>query len=123
MIRALLGLAILLGAIHIAYAFGSPVIRNTMLEGKMREVAQSRTAKSELSVHKDIMDFVYDKGIDLDPSDLVIVIRNNTVTIAAHYTTDVTYWSYTRHYEFYPASDESARMTWKRKGRKALRAY
>ena len=51
------------------------------------------------------------------------MLRQDKATIAAHYTTDVSFWSYSYRHEFFPASDESARMTWKRAGRKALQNY
>ena len=123
MIRGLLAIALFVALLHVGYVFASPVVKNTMLERKMREVARSQAVKSETSILRDIMSFVYDKGIELDQQDLVIVVRQDKATIAAHYTMDVSFWSYRHHYEFFPASDETARMTWKRQGRKALRNY
>lgn len=123
MIRGLLAFALFVLVLQAGFLFASPVVKNSMLEGKMREIARSKTAKSETSMLRDVMDFVNEKGIDLDQEEIVIVIKDNKATIAAHYTTDVKYLSYVHHYEFFPASDEGARMTWKRQGKKALRNY
>lgn len=131
MIRGLFFLFLFIGGIYVAYVFTSPMVKNTMLERKMRETSRTLTAKSEASVRKEIMAYVSEKGIDVDESEIVVVLSEPTksigtetrVTIAAHYSTEATFLNYIRHYEFFPASHESARLTWKRKGAKGPRKY
>lgn len=123
MIRGLIFLTLFIGGLHVAYVFGSPMVKNTMLEKKMREIARSRAEKTESSVRRDVMDFVKDKEIDLDPSELVVVVKDKKTIIAAHYTTEASLFRYVREYEFFPASDESARRAWQRQGIEAVRSY
>jgi hypothetical protein len=123
MIRGLIALALFIALLQAGFLFASPMVKNSMLEGKMRELARSKTAKSETSLLRDIMEFVDEKGIPLDEKEIVIVVKDNKATIAAHYTTQVKYLKYVHRYEFFPASDERARMTWKRQGKKAVRSY
>lgn len=119
MIKALLVFAIVLFALHVGYLFGSPLVNNYMLEGKMHDLATNRAGKNVDALRQDVLLYASDKGIDLDPENLVVIKKDDgRVTIAAYYTTHVSYWNYTRHYAFYPASEEKARLTWK--GRTAL---
>ena len=61
MIRGLLAFALFVVLLHVGYVFASPIVKNTMLERKMREVARAKAVKSETSILRDIMSFVYDK--------------------------------------------------------------
>jgi len=122
MIRGLLVFLLILLAIHVGYMFASPVVKNTMLQGKMEDLVQSSGFKGEHGLRFDTMDFVHDKHIPLEEKDLVINIPDKgPATIAAHYSCDVTFWFYTRHYEFYPASSERASLELQRSSRQTLR--
>jgi len=110
MIKGLLTVFLILGAMHLAYLFSSPTIKNRMLEGKMREIAQDGVMKPESQIRREVMAFVDEKGIPLSADAVVIQKENNRVTIAAHYTDSVQFWFYRRDYEFYPASRASARL-------------
>jgi hypothetical protein len=131
MIRGLFFLALFMGGIHVTYVFTSPMIKNTMLERKMREATRTLTAKSEASVRKEIMEYIYEKDIDIDESEIVVTLHEPTttmgqeskVTIAGHYSTEATFLNYIRHYEFFPASHEAARLTWKGKRVQAARNH
>jgi hypothetical protein len=112
MIRGLLVVALIIMGLHVAYLFTSPVIKNTMLEGKMQEIASNHGLKGETELRRDLMEFVTDKKIDLDPESIQLQVQNGKVDIAAHYTTSVTFWFYTRDYDFFPASSEAARRKW-----------
>lgn len=115
MIKGLFFLAVFIGGINVAYVFTSPLVKNTMLEKKMRHITRTVTAKSEASVRKEIMEFIYDKDIDIDPSEIVVVLKNDQITIAGHYSTEASFLNYVRQYEFFPASHAAARLTWKRR--------
>jgi len=131
MIKGLFFLLLFIGGIHVAYVFTSPVYKNTMLEKKMRDASRTLTAKSEASVRKEIMEYVYEKGIDIDESEIVVILSEpstsigteSKVTIAGHYSTEATFLNYIRQYEFFPASHDAARLDWKRKGVKGVRNY
>ncbi len=111
MIRGLLGFLLVLAAIHLGYRFTSPYIKNTMLEGKMQDLIRDQGLKGERELRRDTMAFVDEKNIPLRDRDLVVTVpENGTATIAAHYSCDVTFWFYTRHYEFFPASTPSASL-------------
>ena len=118
MIRALLGFALFLLAMHIAYMFTYPLVKNRMLEAKLVDLASNRAGKTNAALRDDVLTYAFENKIDLTPEDVVVTERNGRFTIAAYYTTEVTYWAYTRRYAFYPASQESARLTWK--GKKPL---
>jgi hypothetical protein len=111
MIRGLLLFLLILAVIHIGYTFASPVIKNKMLEGKMKEVAKTSPLKRESQLRHDVMEFVYDKGIPLEPGELIIERHDQKFTIAAHYKTHARFWFYERYYEFYPASHPSAALS------------
>ncbi len=127
MIRGLLGFLLVLAAIHLGYKFTSPYIKNTMLEGKMQDLIHDQGLKGERELRRDTMAFVEEKHIPLTDRQLVVMVpETGTSTIAAHYSCDVTFWFYTRHYEFYPASSPSASLEARqtlhqRVGRKAAR--
>ncbi len=115
MIKGLFFLAVFIGGIHVTYVFTSPMIKNTMLEKKMYEVTRTVTAKSEASVRKEIMEFIDEKGIDIDESEIVVVLTDNRITIAGHYSTEAGFLNYIRQYEFFPASHDAARLDWRRR--------
>jgi hypothetical protein len=122
MIRGLFGFLLILLAIHIGYKFTSPVIKNTMLQGKMEDLVQASGLKGERGLRIDTMEFVHDKHIPLQDKDLVVNIDDNgKATIAAHYSCDATFWFYTRHYEFYPASSPAASLEVKRANHQTVR--
>ena len=123
MIRGLFFIGLFIGGVHVAYVFTSPMIKNTMLERKMQEATRTLIAKSETSVRKEVMEFVYEKNIDIDESEIVVVLKDNKYTVAGHYSTEATFLNYIRHYEFFPASHDAARLTWRRKGVQAVRNY
>jgi len=120
MIKAMLVFAVILFALHLGYLFGSPLVNNYMLEGKMHDLAANRAGKSTAALRQDVLLYASEKGIDLEPDNVVVTEKDNRVIIAAYYTTHVSYWNYTRHYVFFPASEEGARLTWK--GRTAMAA-
>jgi hypothetical protein len=113
MIRGLLVVALIILGLHVAYLFTSPVIKNTMLQGKMEEIASNHGLKGETELRRDLMEFVTDKRIDLAPESILVQIQDGRTAIAAHYTTSVTFWFYTRDYEFFPASSDAARSKWR----------
>lgn len=117
MIKGLLILAIVIFALNVAYQFSAPMIKNTMLEGKMSEVASNHGRKSEAEIHSEIMDFVKDKGINLDDSELVVhVDEGGRAHMAARYEARANFWNYSRTYSFFPATDDKARLYWSRRG-------
>ena len=61
------------------------------------------------------MKFVYEKDIDIDETQIVVVLKDGKVTIAGHYSTDASFLNYIRHYEFFPASHDAARLDWRRR--------
>jgi len=131
MIKGFFFLALFIGGIHVTYVFTSPMIKNSMLEKKMYAVTRTLTAKSEASVRKEIMEYIHEKNIDIDEREIVVILTEpttssgseNKITIAGHYSTEATFLNYIHHYEFFPASHDAARLTWKRKGAKGLRKY
>ncbi len=117
MIKGLLVLIILLLAVNVAYIFCSPMVKNTMLEGKMHDLATERGLKGEVELRRDTMNFAHEKNIPLDEDQLVVTVADDgTASIAGHYTVDARFWFYDRHYEFYPASEASARLEPRRVG-------
>ncbi len=127
MIRGLFGVALFVLAIHVAYIFISPPIKNTMLEGKMEEVAKNRVLRTERDVRWLVMEFVDEKKIPLRPEELVVHFGQGQTTIAAHYKVVSRFWFYEREYEFFPASSDDARLTPHRSqqastGRRGVRA-
>ncbi len=110
MIRGLLGVLLILLAIHVGYIFASPTIKNTMLQGKMEDLVQNRGLKGERELHRDIMEFIDEKDIPISDKDLVIRVTDDEASIAAHYTCTASFWFYSRDYEFYPASKPSAKL-------------
>ena len=122
MIRALLTVALIILAIHLAYLFTSPVIKNTLLEGKMQDLATNHGLKGETELRRDLMEFITDKKIDVPAEAIQIQVGEGKATIAAHYATTVTFWFYTRKYDFFPASSESARSQWRNSRRSAYQA-
>ena len=115
MIKGLFFIGLFVGGIHVAYVFTSPMIKNTMLEKKMRDTTRTLTAKSEASVRKEIMEFIHEKNIDIHESEIVVVLNDNKITIAGHYSTEASFLNYIRQYEFFPASHDAARLTWRRR--------
>jgi hypothetical protein len=123
MIRGLLVFLCILTAIHVGYIFASPVIKNKMLEGKMKEVAKESALKPAELIRKDLMEFINEKEIPLTSSEIVIQQDGRKLTLAAHYTTHAEFWFYERDYEFFPASHPSARLSPARhRTRKAVHA-
>jgi hypothetical protein len=117
MIKGLLILAIVIFGLNVAYQFSAPMIKNTLLEGKMSEVASNHGRKSEAEIHKEIMDFVKDKGINLDESELVVHVgEDGRAHLAARYQARADFWNYSRTYTFFPATDDKARLYWSRLG-------
>ena len=109
MIRGLLWLAVFILVIRLAVLFSSPVVKNTMLEGKMREIASHYRVKTETDLRKDLMAFIDEKQIDLEMDDVFFQMDEEGCYIAAVYTTEVRVWKYGHTYEFSPASSFSAR--------------
>jgi hypothetical protein len=109
MIRGLLLFLFVLASIHVGYIFASPVIKNKMLEGKMKEVAKESALKGESQIRRDVMRFVEEKDIPLSENQLVIVNQDRKLTISAHYSSHAEFWFYQRDYEFFAASHPSAK--------------
>ncbi len=122
MIRGLLVFLLVLAAIHVGYIFASPVIKNKMLEGKMKEVAKESQLKPEHQIRRDVMRFVDEKGIPLTENQVIIEQRNKELIITAHYTTRAEFWFYSRDYEFYAASKPGARHKVRAQHRRPVRA-
>ena len=109
MIRGLLIFALFIFTLRLGFMFASPVIKNTLLEGKMQEIATNHGMKTETELRKDLMAFLKDKHVDLDMDQVYFEMNDQGCYIAAHYTTEVKFWKYGHTYEFYPASSLSAR--------------
>lgn len=113
MIKGLLILAIVIFALNAVYQVTAPLIKNTMIEGKMVDVAGNHGLKSAGEVQVEIMDYIRDKGIDLDESQLIVhQTDDGRIHLAARYETTGTFWKYSRSYVFFPASDAKARLYW-----------
>ena len=123
MIRGLLWLAAFIFVIRLAVLFSSPVIKNTMLEGKMREIASHYRVKTETDLRKDLMDFLDEKKIDLEMKEVFFQMDEQGCYIAARYTTEARFWKYGHTYEFYPASSLSAREKSRLHGRPIRAGY
>ncbi len=109
MIRGLLILALFIFTLRLGFQFASPVIKNTLLEGKMQEIASNHGMKTETELRKDLMEFIKEKHIDLDMDQVYFELSDRGCYIAAHYSTEVRFWKYGHTYEFFPASSLSAR--------------
>ena len=111
MIRGILILTLVIGALVAAYHFAEPPIQNYLLEGKMKDSAQAagRRANDDQRVRVEIMKWVEDKGIPLPAADLVVIQENETIEVAASYSVTVDFLGYEKVYEFQPASSEEAR--------------
>jgi len=109
MIRGLLLFALFIFVLRLGVMFSSPVIKNTLLEGKMQEIASNHGMKTETELRKDLMQFIDEKHIDLDMDQVYFEMNDHGCYIAAHYTTEVRFWKYGHTYEFSPASSLSAR--------------
>lgn len=123
MIRGLLLLAAFIFVIRLAVLFSSPVVKNTMLEGKMREIASHYRVKTETDLRKDLMDFIDEKKIDLEMKEVFFEMNEQGCYIAAHYTTEARFWKYGHTYEFSPASSLSARERARLHGRPIRAGY
>jgi hypothetical protein len=118
MIKGLLVLAIVIFALNGAYQFTSPLIKNTMLEAKIDEAARNHGRKSEAEIHHEVMEFVKDKGINLDESELMVhETDDGKIHLAARYEARGAFWKYSRSYVFFPASDDKARLYWNQRTR------
>ena len=109
MIRGLVFLGLLLVVIRAGFIYVSPVVKNTMLEGKMQDLSSNRGLKTEYDLRKELLDFIEENRIDLKSDQIYFELTKRGCAMAAHYTTTATFWKYTRTYEFFPASSESAR--------------
>jgi hypothetical protein len=109
MIRGLLIFALFIFTLRLGFMFASPVIKNTLLEGKMQEMASNHGMKTETELRKDLMQFIDEKHIDLDMDHVYFEMNDQGCYIAAHYTTEARFWKYGHTYEFFPASSLSAR--------------
>jgi hypothetical protein len=118
MIKGLLVLAICIFILNLAYLFVSPIIKNTMLEGKMTEVARNHGRKGEAEIHAEIMVYVYDRDIDLEENELMVEVTDEgDAHVAARYETHASFWNYTRTYRFAPVSGDKARLYWSQERR------
>ena len=113
MVRTLITVLLLSLAIHTGHQFATPVIKNTMLEAKMRKVLQQNPSKTVGPLTREIMKFVEEKKIPLKKHQLLIECSEDErhATIAAHYSTEVTFLFYTHHYDFFPATDVTAKRS------------
>ena len=114
MLRGLLGIVLLLFGIQLGYSFGSPPIKNSMLEGKMKDIARNPGLRGENEIRRDVMAFVVEKNIPMQSAQLQVTMNGDKVGIAAHYKTRVEVLFLSRDYEFFPSSDPSVRMKPKR---------
>jgi hypothetical protein len=110
MIRGVIIFGLVILAIHAGIVFGSPVVKNRLLEARMHEVAQNRAMKSEDALRRDMMEFISEKGIPLQEDDLIFTKSGDQFQIAARYQTEARLWFYSRLYDFAPASDPSAAL-------------
>jgi len=110
MVTRLLLLALAIFVLHSGFQFAEPPVKNGMLEGKMKDLAANRGRKSERSLRKELMAYVREKDIPLNEAKLVVQITNERVIMAASYEIEVEVLGYSRLYEFYPASEEGARL-------------
>jgi len=109
MIRGLLIFALFIFILRLGFMFASPVVKNTLLEGKLQEMATNHGMKTETELRKDLMQYLDEKKIDLDMDQVYFEMNERRCYIAANYTTEVRFWKYGHTYEFYPASSLSAR--------------
>jgi NAD kinase len=113
MIKGLLITAIVIFALNGVYQVTAPLIKNTMLEGKMDELAKNHARKAEGELHAELMDFVKDKGINLNETELMVHVgEDGKVLLAARYGAQARFMNYSRSYVFFPASSDKARLYW-----------
>ena len=109
MVFRLLAIALALLVLHFGWQLAEPPIKNSMLEGKMREMIRDRGMRGEKELRRDVLAYAREKDIPLEERYLMINLDNSGVSIAAAYETDVNVLFYTQHYRFKAASSEDAR--------------
>jgi hypothetical protein len=107
-IRAILVAALLVLALRVGWVFSSPLVKNTMLEAKMEDLAKYRGLKSRADVMAEIRGFVEEKDIPLPAENLYVQVNDRETLIAAYYTTEARFWVLHYDYEFSPASSPNA---------------
>lgn len=111
MILRLLGVLIFLLVLHGGYTLASPAIKNSMLEGKMKDLVKHRGLKGERELLRDTLAFAREKGIPIDENSVVVRMDNYGVSIAARYEMQADLWGvYTKKYEFFPATAPEASL-------------
>jgi len=110
MIRTALVFVLIILGIQAGYVFGVPVVKNSMLEGRMRELSRNPTRKPMESLRADVVEYLNDNEIKIQPDQLVMRDAGDRITIAAYYKVEASTWFYSHTYEFLPASEEGARI-------------
>jgi hypothetical protein len=123
MIRKILVLALIVLVLNIAWVFSSPLIKNAILEGKVKDLSRNRGSKTAYELRQEVMSFALEKGIPLEPSQLVVEVSAKKALIAAHYIQPAKFWALYHEYEFTVASDNDAmRKLQLARARRVLRA-
>jgi hypothetical protein len=107
MVRGLLAFLLILLGIHVGYTFASPVVKNRMLEGKMKDIAKRPGMRKEVEIRRDVLAFANEKGIPLPAENLAVREVNGHYVIGARYRTAVKVLFLERDYEFTPATHPS----------------
>jgi hypothetical protein len=110
MIRVLLTLGLVIFACHLTVVFGGPVLENRMLEGKMRDVAEDRALRPDREIRDEVMEFIREKGIPLTEEQVVFQKADRGYRIAARYHVTAKFLFLEHAYDFYPASEDRARL-------------
>jgi len=108
MIRGILIFGFIVLALNVGWVFASPLINNTMLQGKMEDLSKYRGLKSQGDVEHELMDFIGDKSLPISSENLYLQVTQGETLIAAHYWVDVEFWILHHTYEFTPASSPNA---------------
>jgi hypothetical protein len=108
MIRAILILGLVILACNVAWIFGSPLMKNTMLQAKMEDLSKYRGLKSQGQLELEMQDYLDEKGIPLPMDNLYLHVNDRETLIAGYYEVDADFWVLHHRYEFSPASSPAA---------------
>jgi len=108
MIRTLLVVGLIVFLANLGWIFASPLVKNTMLQGKMEDLAKYRGLKSQGDLIAELRTYIQDEKIPLPNDNLYVQVNDRETLIAGYYETEVNFWFLHHIYEFSPASSARA---------------
>ncbi len=111
-IKALLGFAIVMGFVYVAYVMGPPYFNNYQFQDDLNTEVRflQNAGKTDEEIKAEVVKKAIDDGIQLTPQQVRITRSSKTITVEVNYSIHVEMPGYSTDMQFHPTSSNTMVM-------------